>query len=161
MEGIPSEIYNALKTCLLRCGPFKSKQALEAVFIDSRIHQWKENIPEASDNENRAKDFINHFYDKFNEQQENALVLFLYVLREQKPPTDICYNELTSLITAFEEHLVASHSVTPQKANTLIVSKTGEQANRGKPSGGSLPGAPRWESPFRPSSASRLQGKPS
>lgn len=43
--SILPDLYNHLRTTLLRCESFGSNDALEAVFVDARINEWAADLP--------------------------------------------------------------------------------------------------------------------
>lgn len=100
--SIPPELLNRLHTTLLRCEPFGSNDALEAVFVDARIGQWAADLPEASSNDKRVRATIKYLLGKRDTNDEHALVLLLGVLCEQTPPADARQQELTDLADELE-----------------------------------------------------------
>ncbi len=102
--SIPPDLSQRLHKTLLRCAPFDSDQALEAVFVDERIGQWIADLPEASSKGGRVRAVIKYLNDKRNTQGENALVLFLHVLYESLAPTDALRQELAVLADELEQY---------------------------------------------------------
>lgn len=111
MPGISSEVYQLLRTTLLSCGPFGSDQALQAVFVDARIHPWRKTIPQANSEVGRVDALISHLIDRQNVEQENALVLFLRVLSERMDPDDICHHDLAHAADRLEAALKGEEPV--------------------------------------------------
>ncbi|MBN2391103.1 MAG: hypothetical protein JXR84_10275 [Anaerolineae bacterium] len=54
--SIPPDLTHRLRVTLLRCEPFSSNDALEAIFVDARINQWAADLPEAT-SEDRSMPF--------------------------------------------------------------------------------------------------------
>ena len=81
----------------MRCGPFRSDNALSPLFVDSRISQWRDLLPSWDNPAERVRAVIEKLAERHNVSGENALVLLLYVLRDQAPTGDACYSELDVL----------------------------------------------------------------
>ena len=96
MAGISSSLYRQLQDTLLKCEVFDSAQALRAIFVDERIALWKEDIPQVGTRRERVREIIYVLHDKFR-GSENALALFLHVVRDSYDPADARYKELSDL----------------------------------------------------------------
>lgn len=96
MAGISSSLYRRLQDTLLKCEVFDSDQALRDIFVDDRIAPWKEDIPQARTRRERVRETIYVLHDK-SLGAENALALFLYVVRDGYDPADARYKELDDL----------------------------------------------------------------
>ncbi|MBN2393688.1 MAG: protein kinase [Anaerolineae bacterium] len=101
-SGIPPDLYDHLLDTLLACGPFASNRELRTVFVEARLHPWRDALPEADNARNRARAIIDLLYNQYNDKHENALGLLLYVLAGQKDATDACYLHLTALAREIE-----------------------------------------------------------
>ena len=97
MSGIPPDLYQRLYQTLLDCGPFESYAALEAIFVDSRIEQWRDVLPEASNKADRVRRTIAVLSQRKNSDGDNALVLLLEVLRDLIPHNDAHQKDLKEL----------------------------------------------------------------
>ena len=95
--GISPQLYGRLQTTLLRCGPFRSDNALAPLFVDSRISQWRDLLPSRDNPVERVQAVIEKLSERNNAQGENALVLLLCVLRDQTSADDACYAQLDAL----------------------------------------------------------------
>ncbi|MBN2393976.1 MAG: SIR2 family protein [Anaerolineae bacterium] len=95
--GISPQLYDKLQTILLRCGPFRSDNALSPLFVDSRISQWRDMLPSRDNPAERVQAVIEKLSERSNAQGENALVLLLRVLRDRTSPGDACYGQLDAL----------------------------------------------------------------
>lgn len=104
IRDISASTYRQLISILLRCGPFDSNQALRATFVDRRISLWRDSVQDADSPKQRVIRLIDFLCDKYNSEQENALILFLYVLRDQTQPGDICYHDLEKFANEFSEN---------------------------------------------------------
>lgn len=102
MKGIPPNILDRLRTTLLDCGPFDSGPALRAAFVDARIWPWRDRLPQAHTRTERVDATVDLLHDKYTDQQENALVLFLRVLSERIDPGDACRQRLVELADELE-----------------------------------------------------------
>ncbi len=103
MFGIPSKIHHQLCTTLLHCGPFNNDNELRAIFADARISPWRDRLPKAVDSSSRVTTTIDFLFNRYNDTQENALVLFLCVLSEQISPGDSCHHNLARLASSWCE----------------------------------------------------------
>lgn len=132
MKGIPPQILRRLRTTLLECGPFGNKQELEALFVDSRISVWRNELPEAGNRRERVHVILNFLNNKYNDAQESALVLFLYVLSEYVDAVDSCYRQLTELTQQLEHYFSINEYVEENEAHSPSHSKepfAGPQTN--------------------------------
>lgn len=98
MSGLPSDLLNKLRPVLARHPAFESDGALQALFVDSRIAHWKNDLQTANNPQSRIDLFISDFDGKQNERGENALWLCLQVLAEKIHPQDGARAELERLI---------------------------------------------------------------
>lgn len=104
-SGISPRIYSRLRTLLLRCGPCESDNSLRTIFVDSRVALWFGDLPCETTPKKRINELIKYLHEKFNSVHENALVLFLRVLRDQIHPEDACYQELANLADELESEI--------------------------------------------------------
>ena len=95
--GIPAELLQELKETLLICGDFDDDRSLDALFVDGRIRPWKFTLPEASTAQMRVEGVIDRLHNQTNEVGENALVLFLAVLRDRQHTGSGCYGQLDEM----------------------------------------------------------------
>ncbi|MBN2005212.1 MAG: serine/threonine protein kinase [Anaerolineae bacterium] len=100
--GIPFDLYNKLFDTLCVCAPVNSDRELRAIFIDKRLCSWQHALPEAGSPESRIKVMISLLYNKRSATQENGLVLFLRVLKDQTDPSDDCHQRLANLAQELE-----------------------------------------------------------
>lgn len=112
MLGIPPDLGRRLHMVLTRCGPFSSNEELRRVFIDSRLYPWYSYVPSANNYAERVTACIESLYDQYDSNGENALVMFLRVLSEEKHPQDSCCNDLTKLAHDLDCELPAPEQVT-------------------------------------------------
>ena len=113
MSGISSDLYNQLRTTLTSCGPFGSDAELRAVFASESISQWRNAIPQAASPASRVGVVIGYLVDKYNTEQENALVLLLRVLSDRMDPGDICHRDLAQVADRLEQELKGLEPTTP------------------------------------------------
>jgi|GEM_PF-3649951 len=97
MPAISPHSYAELQATLLRCGPFRSDNALSPLFVDSRISQWRGMLPSRDNPAERVQAVIEKLAARHDAQGENALVLLLRVLRDRTPTNDACYGQLDAL----------------------------------------------------------------
>lgn len=83
----------------MSCGPFASDEHLRAVFVDSRIRPWRDQLPEAESHFERVTRVIAFLADR---QNESVLVLTLKVLSELHDENDNCRSTLIELATELE-----------------------------------------------------------
>jgi hypothetical protein len=103
--GIPPATYKHLLTVLSNCGPFATDHEMRAMFVDNRISNWRDDIPQANSPSSRVRIVIEFLIDREDADDTNALVLFLCVLRENVSPEDACYEDLNTLIEEMESAL--------------------------------------------------------
>ncbi len=119
--GIPPHLYHPLHSGLLECGFFTTDPELNAIFVDERISLWRNHLPESNNQTSRVKRVIQFLYSQFNQQNQNALVLFLSVLSELIDPVDDCYQRLINLIHELKQ---SKFIVKPSKRDLSVL--TGE-----------------------------------
>lgn len=102
MTSIPHNLKAKLEETLLTCGPFDSNAELKATFVDARINAWRNNLPEATNQQSRVRATIDFLCDKSNTEQENALVLFLRVIGESISPQLACHSNLLEVANELE-----------------------------------------------------------
>jgi hypothetical protein len=95
---ISPELSQRLIDVLSNCEAFKSNEQLRAVFGDTRLSPWRDNLPQTDDLSSRVTQTIGYLQDKWNTGQENALCLLLRVLRDRTDQRDNRHRELTELI---------------------------------------------------------------
>lgn len=100
--NIPSQLYQRLRVTLLRCGPFDSDSSVRPLFVDSRISSWRHSLPSRDNAAARVQAVIDELWKHESAEGENALVLFLRVLRDQTPRGDACYGQLDALADALD-----------------------------------------------------------
>lgn len=105
LHSIAFEVNSRLRRTLLECDETESHQQLRALFVDQRINQWRDELPEANSQSARVVALIDYLYDKTNDAGENALVLFIQVLRDHFNPTDSLHPRLNSLAEKLETEL--------------------------------------------------------
>lgn len=112
MSNITSSLYRQLRNTLLNCGPFANSADLKAVFVDARISNWRDSLPDATNAVSRVNTTIDFLSRQFNVAGENALVLLLYVLSEQKELGDTCYHQLVTLANQLQQQIKLSDTIT-------------------------------------------------
>lgn len=95
--GISPILYQQLRSTLTECAPFSSDAELKTVFVDRRIHPWRDWLPQANSVGGRVEATIDFLHTKYNSVQENALVLLLHVLGERVETGDACHQKLVQL----------------------------------------------------------------
>lgn len=101
---LPPQLNDRLQRALLRCGPFDSDVDLRAMFVDTRISPWRDAFPEVRSRRSRVSVLIDELLHHYTPARENALVLFLHVLREKASPGDACHQDLTMLTEELAQH---------------------------------------------------------
>ena len=104
MYDIAPDLLKKLRSTLLRCGPFASDAELRAVFRDRRISPWRNLLSSGSrSKENRVDALIDLLCEReSSEGQENALVLFMYVLVSRINSSDSCHQQVLELAEKLE-----------------------------------------------------------
>lgn len=105
MNGITPDTYAQLRDVLLNCAPISSDSALKAIFVDSRISPWKDSLPKTTTPINRVEAIIELLSHQYTANKENALVLFLLVLRERTKPNNFCSVHLSTLVDKLQSEL--------------------------------------------------------
>lgn len=111
--GLPSVLHNRLVNVLKRSPQFNSNANLRAIFIDSRIHPWVDNLPEADTLTNRVRVTISCLYDQYGANGENALALLLQVLVDNTHSAIALHHDLSETIVEFKKHLEGKQQPTP------------------------------------------------
>lgn len=106
--NISRELYQKLETTLLRCGPFRSDNALSPLFVDSRISQWRDLLPSRDNPKERVEAVMEKLSERHNAQGDNALVLLLRVIRDRTSTGDACHAQLDALADELAASLNAS-----------------------------------------------------
>lgn len=101
--GIPPSLYNDLRSALLHCGPFGTDAQLRAIFNDGRIAPWRNDLSKSDNATERVEAVIDLLYNKYNNDEENALVALLYTLIDRVQPGDACRDHLAELINKVEQ----------------------------------------------------------
>ena len=109
-SGVPSNLYGRLRAVLLDCGPFNTDRELSEIFVDDRLNTWKDRLPEADSRNGRVASVIKFLYYKYNDVEENALVLLLHVLSEITDPGDACHQHLADLACELEREVKSRNS---------------------------------------------------
>lgn len=122
MTGIPPQLLREICEELLRCGPFDSDNELRHAFIDARLNPWYKTIPEAGSPAERVNAVVEFLCQRYNEQQENGLVLFLQVLSERINPIDVCHQRLIELAIELER-TIPKYGPVPKLSEMYIPSE--------------------------------------
>jgi hypothetical protein len=110
-RGIPPELYSRLRGTLLRCDEFSGDDQLRAVFVNGRIVQWRDRLPEASSREVRVMLVIDYLFERSRrDTEENALVLLLRVLADPIDHADARRQRLLDLASALERERPDDHA---------------------------------------------------
>ncbi len=118
MKGIPPELNNQLIKILIECGSFTSNQELTAIFVDSRITAFAASLPESANMMSRVNNIIFHLHNKYDTNNQNALVLFLYVLLDRMPDQTACYQKIAQFIPLLEKEVgEQNQTISPDSPN--------------------------------------------
>jgi hypothetical protein len=128
MINISPNLYKRLRKILLNCGPFANSSELKAIFIDSRVSCWRDNLPDAVDSANRVNIVIDFLLRQFNANEENGLVLLLRVLSDQKGVADVCHQQLIVLSDELEQQFKAFGLASGVEPSDRIVQNTPKKA---------------------------------
>jgi len=116
--GIPGSILIRLRDTLLKCDEFASNEKLASVFIDARISDWRNKVPQPTDLQTRVDLLINYLFDTRNNIGESGLILFLHVLRDRRAFSDELAQQLIKLL----DDLDPIKRPSPQPANSPFYS---------------------------------------
>ena len=81
--ALPVDLQNRLRRELTACDVFNSDRDLQAVFMDSRLEQWRNRVPNAYTSISRFNFLLSTLLDSWTTNGDNALYLFVCVLSEQ------------------------------------------------------------------------------
>lgn len=102
MGDLSPGLFQSIKQTLKLCEDvFLNQRNLRNVFKDSRLEDWKDQLPEASTFGERVERTIHYLRDQENHQGESALYLLMLVLSEDYPPTDRRYILLRRYMLTF------------------------------------------------------------
>jgi hypothetical protein len=108
-EGLSPTLMHRIRATLTRCAPLASDQALRTLFVDARLHPWRDQIPTAGTVAGRADAVIDRLHDHANGRGENALVLFLRALSDHNDPDNYQHRELATLAAELEAAIPGTH----------------------------------------------------
>ncbi len=96
--GLPGDWLNCLRDVLLRCGPLDSDAAVRTLFVDARLHPWRDRLPDnTASRAARVDALIDALCGQRTARGESALHLLLRILAEKIDPDDACHRELKAL----------------------------------------------------------------
>jgi hypothetical protein len=104
--SLNTALLDQLYDILLESRYFKEHQALQTLFIDQRIHQWLDRLPEAVNARQRAELLIDYLLRQ-GSAQKNGLILFLCVLHDRLEEEDYLRIRLKEVIADLEVALAA------------------------------------------------------
>ena len=110
-NGIDYSFLTRLKEFLFKCDVFNAQDTLDNLFVDSRINLWAGQYKQCDSKQHRIDSIIVFLHDRKNDENRNALALFLRTLANYYNPEDD--NHKKSL--CFAEEL---ESVLSQQANS-------------------------------------------
>lgn len=119
-EGIPSSLYNELRTTLLNCGPFSTDSNIKRVFVDERLSPWRNRLPQANNPVERVESIIDLLHDQHNSMKENALFLLICVLSERLDPGDDCHHRLARLADKYSHGAKRVADASSESASSTI-----------------------------------------
>ncbi|HOU13752.1 MAG TPA: AAA-like domain-containing protein [Anaerolineae bacterium] len=108
MPGLPPQLNLDLQFVLRSYEIFENGGTLSALFRDNRINLWREGLPFARSAAELVLATIDYLLPKFDSTGENALVLFLYVLRDHTAQEDARYAQLSELISSIIANMITT-----------------------------------------------------
>jgi len=103
MAGIEPNLYVRLQETLLKCNEFKSDSQLKAIFVDSRIIPWKNQLSITATPQERVQAVIALLSEQTSHKtSENGLVLLLRVLSKQIDSEAKLHHDLVDLADELE-----------------------------------------------------------
>lgn len=137
MPTLSASLVQRTHGLLVNLSEFSSNEALRNVFSDSRLAQWKHNVPEANTCSQRVSYVIEKFSCAWNNKMDNGLLLLLQVLYERTGNTElhtiwniitkeILNNEIIDLKTQIAKTTEHQNSgwTSPTEASSTIASCT-------------------------------------
>ena len=91
-----SELRNRLRTALINNESFRTNQSLRALFADSRLRNWQNSLPEATNVSMRVNYVVADLVDRGDTNGENALYLMLHTLYDNSGSNELL--ELTEMV---------------------------------------------------------------
>ncbi len=120
-SDLSNQLYMRLREILFNSGLFNSIEILRALFLDARIFPWRDQIFEETLNrEERIYKLVEYLVSQYDHRGENALVLFLHVLRDQIDPADAMHQELAQLTDFVEQELSSASTHSRISASTIL-----------------------------------------
>ncbi|MDM8526637.1 tetratricopeptide repeat protein [Anaerolineales bacterium HSG24] len=102
MLDISPQQLRQLHKILEICAPIDSNEGFRAVFVDSRISMWRNDLPEATKITKRIDLVIDFLRGRYDDNQQNALILLLHVLADRISEGDSCKHKLLNLAQGLE-----------------------------------------------------------
>jgi len=113
MTSIKADLYQRLQETLLNSGAFENDPQLKAIFVDSRISPWLNQVPQATNPQARVQAVIEWLSGQARQDTaENGLVLLLQVLSDHKDQQDKLRHDLRDLAQEL--------AITPLSENTPL-----------------------------------------
>ena len=94
MPEISSEVYQQVRAVLEDCAPMGSNDELRAIFRHPKLKPWRSRLPEAGSLMGRVDAVVAYLSDRYNIDNENALLLLLAVLSAMSEEGDACGSAL-------------------------------------------------------------------
>lgn len=123
MKGIPPSLHQALRNEIINCCPLE-ETLLRAWFKDDRLALWESHLPgfEGLNRLARAEALIDFLVNRANRSEENGLVLFLRVLRDETDVGEACHERLdwlaNQVVTNLQEQAVTEEL--PEEKSLLL-----------------------------------------
>lgn len=114
MQGLPSDLYNECRATLMRCGEFKSYQALRTVFVTDQLVPFRIGLRSA-DNPNDLVDLcIEYLLEQRLSNGYPVLPIFLMTLRNRYPIGNALRSDLEAMNYAVH-NVMALHEPKPSQ----------------------------------------------
>lgn len=108
-SGLSSSTLKQLQEMIINCDAFNNYEDLQSLFVDDRIYEWRNRIPRATNQKKLVRHIISYLYGQFNVNNENGLVLFLHVLKED---TNSGYQQrILELVNEIEQSLLKNKNL--------------------------------------------------
>ncbi|MBN2391406.1 MAG: hypothetical protein JXR84_11815 [Anaerolineae bacterium] len=122
-HALPPALLSDLKKTLRATEYFDSDARLTTLFVDERIVPWRYRCTASSSKGERVDFLITLLHDNYNTEGDNALILFLEVLKDEYTTQDAMHDKIKRLIRRLKRTLGNGDS---QSSNIPFVNREAE-----------------------------------
>jgi hypothetical protein len=99
-RGIARDVWEHLRIVLSKCDQFAGVQELKSLFVDPRLQQFRDRVPEINNVGGRVEAVLSLLTEERN--AERNLVVLVEAVRDGVHPDDACYGQLSALLRELE-----------------------------------------------------------